>query len=123
MEQSQSEVTITTDGRYLRVTVCGPAMRGGLLRVLERVLAETKSRDIWRVLVDLTAHPAPVGTFEKYQLGTEFARLAHRRLTLAVVSRAELVDHFFETVARNRGGAVAVFTEEAAALHWLIGAE
>jgi hypothetical protein len=118
----QSEVTVTTDGRYLRLAVSGPVMRGSLLRLLETVFAETKSRDMWRVLVDLTRVSTPVGTFEKYQLGTEFARGADRRLTLAVVARPELVDHFFETVARNRGGAVAVFTEEAAALHWLIGA-
>jgi hypothetical protein len=118
----QSEITVTTDGHYLRVTLSGPAMRGDLLRLLERVFTETKSHDIWRVLVDLTSLATPVGTFEKYQLGTEFARGADRRLTMAVVARSELVDHFFETVARNRGGAVAVFTEEAAALHWLIGA-
>jgi hypothetical protein len=118
----QSEITVTTDGRYLRLTLSGPAMRGSLLRLLERIFAETQARDIWRVLVDLTGVSSPVGTFEKYQLGTEFARAADRRLTLAVVARSELVDHFFETVARNRGGAVAVFTEESTALHWLIGA-
>jgi hypothetical protein len=119
----QPEITVTTDGRYLRLTLGGPAERGGLLRVLERIFTETKAQNIWRVLVDATAMPTPVGTFEKYQLGTEFARVADRRMRLAVVGRPELVDHFFETVARNRGGAVAVFTEEGAALHWLIGAE
>jgi hypothetical protein len=118
----QTEITVTTDGRYLRLTLSGPAMRGSLLRLLERIFAETQSRDIWRVLLDLTGVPTPVGTFEKYQLGAEFARAADRRLTMAVVARSELVDHFFETVARNRGGAVAVFTEESTALHWLIGA-
>jgi hypothetical protein len=119
----QPEITVATEGGYLRVTLCGPAMQGVLLRLLERVIAETKERDIWRVLVDLMAVQKPVGVLEKYQLGTEFARVADRRLTVAVVARAELVDHFFETVARNRGGAVTVFTEEPAALHWLMGAK
>jgi hypothetical protein len=116
-------ITVTLEESYLRLTLGGPAMRGSLLRLLERIFAEIQARDIWRVLVDLTAVSIPVGTFEKYQLGTEFARAADRRLTMAVVARSELVDHFFETVARNRGGAVAVFTEESAALHWLIGAK
>lgn len=117
----QPDVMVITEGPYLRVTLRGPALRGGLLQVLERVFAETQSHNVWRVLVDLMSVPTPVGTFEKYQLGTEFARRADRRLTVAVLARTELVDHFFETVARNRGGAVAVFTEESAALHWLVG--
>jgi hypothetical protein len=118
----QSEITVTTDGVYLRVTLGGPGIPGGLLGLLERTVAETKSRNIWLVLVDMMAVRAPVGTFEKYQVGIELVRVADRRMRLAAVGRPVLVDHFFETVARNRGGAVAVFTEESAALHWLIGA-
>ncbi len=118
----QSEITVTTDGVYLRVTLGGPGIPGGLLRLLERIVAETKSRDIWLVFLDMRAVRVPVGTFEKYQVGIELVRVADRRMRLAGVGRPELVDHFFETVARNRGGAVAVFTEESAALHWLIGA-
>jgi hypothetical protein len=119
----QPELTVTTDGRYLRVTLCGPSIQGGLLRLLERIVAETKSRDIWLVLLDLLALQTPVGTYEKYQVGIELVRIADRRMRLAGVGRPELVDHFFETVARNRGGAVAVFTDEPAALRWLMGAE
>src|ERR1700733_265848 len=118
----QFEITVPTDGSYLRVTGSGPAMRGDLHRLLERIFAETRSRDVWRVLLDLTKIQTPVGTFERYQLGMEFARSADRRLKLAGVGRPEFVDHFFETVARNRGGAVAVFTEESSALDWLTGA-
>jgi hypothetical protein len=119
----QPELTVTTDGRYLRLTLDGPSVQGGLLRLLERIVAETKSRDIWEVLVDAVAIRTPLGTYEKYQVGIELVRIADRRMRLAVVGRPELVDHFFETVARNRGGAVAVFTEEPAALHWLMGAK
>src|SRR5277367_2981198 len=119
----QPEITVTTDGRYLRLTLGGPSVHGGLLRLLERIVAETKSRDIWQVLIDAMAIQTPLGTFEKYQVGIELVRIADRRMRLAVVGRSELIDHFFETVARNRGGAVAVFTEEGPALHWLIGAE
>jgi hypothetical protein len=118
----QSEITVTTDAGYLRVTIAGPAIHGGLLRLLDRIVSETKSRDIWLVLVDMMAVQAPVGTFEKYQVGIELVRVADRRMRLAAVGPPALVDHFFETVARNRGGAVAVFTDESAALHWLIGA-
>ena len=49
----QSEITVTTDGVYLRVTPGGPGIPGGLLRLLERIVAETKSRDIWLVLLNV----------------------------------------------------------------------
>jgi hypothetical protein len=115
------EIRVTKDSGFLRVTLRGPATRPNLLGVLERVLAETKLEDTWRVLVDGTGVLAPLGTILKYELGIELARIADRRMTMAVVGRPEAVDHFFETVARNRGGSVRVFTDETAALHWLLG--
>jgi hypothetical protein len=74
------------------------------------------------VLVDATHGRSPIGAFDKFEIGVQLASTADRRLILAVVARAEEVDHFFETVARNRGGAVRVFTDEATALQWLLGA-
>jgi hypothetical protein len=117
----QFAITVTKDGGFLRVTIRGPATRTNLLGAVERIIVETKLEDIWRVLVDATGAPATLGAFDKYQIGVEFARVADRRMTMAVVARAEIVDHFFETVARNRGGPVRVFTDETAALHWLLG--
>jgi hypothetical protein len=114
------DIKVTKDSGFLRVTIRGPATRTNLFRVLERIRVETKLEDTWRVLVDATGLPPP-GTVEKYELGIEFARTADRRMTMAVVGRPEAVDHFFETVARNRGGSVRVFTDETAALHWLLG--
>lgn len=41
-------------------------------------------------------------------------------MIMTVFARAELVDYFFETVARNRGASVRVFTHEGTALQWLL---
>ena len=95
------------------------ATRGILLRALARAIAETQSRRIWRVLCDATAVDTPIGTCEKYEIGAELARAADRHMIMAVVARAELIDYFFETVARNRGASVRVFTHEATAHQWL----
>jgi hypothetical protein len=53
---------------------------------------------------------------EKYDVGTELARTADRRMVFAVVVRSELIDH---SVARDRGASVRVFVNEATALQWL----
>src|ERR1700679_350228 len=110
---------ITEEHGFLRLTLTGPATRGILLRALAQAIAETQSRHIWRVLCDATEVPTPVSTSEKYEIGAEVARAADRRMILAVVARAELIDYFFETVARNRGASVRVFTHEATARQWL----
>lgn len=113
------ESVVIEEDDFLRLTLNGQATRGILLRVLAQAMAETKARDIWRVLCDASAVPAPIGTSEKFEIGAELARTAHRRMIVAVVARPELVDYFFETVARNRGGSVRVFTQESTALQWL----
>jgi hypothetical protein len=116
------EITVTQADGFLRMTIRGAGTRNNLLRTLERIIAETQSQDTWRVLLDATAAKGIPGAFDKFEIGVQLARAADRRLRLAVVARFEAVDHFFETVARNRGGAVRVFTDEAGALHWLLGA-
>ncbi len=113
------EITVIQAGGFLRMAACGAGSRNNMLRTLERMIAETRSQNIWRVLLDATAVEGIPGAFDKFELGVQLARAADRRMRLAVVARVEAVDHFFETVARNRGGAVRVFTDEARALHWL----
>jgi hypothetical protein len=110
---------ITEEDGFLRLTLNGRATRGILLRALTQVIAETKARNIWRVLCDASAVVAPISTSEKFETGVELARSADRRMMMAVFARAELVDYFFETVARNRGASVRVFTQEGTALQWL----
>jgi hypothetical protein len=115
----KAEATIKQEDGFLRLSLNGRMTRGTLLRALAQIVAETKSRNIWRVLCDARSVPAPIGTSEKFEAGTELARSADRRMILAVVAGPELVDYFFETVARNRGASVRVFTNEATALQWL----
>ena len=114
------EVTVSKDSGFLRIAVRGPATRANLLVTLQRIIGETKSQDVWRVLLDARGAGAAIGAFDKFEIGVELARAADRRMRLAVVAVPAAVDHFFETVARNRGGAVRVFTDEAAALEWLL---
>jgi hypothetical protein len=114
------KITVSDDGAYLRTAVTGRSSRGNLLTALQRIVGEARSREMWRVLVDATGIPPPMSTFEKYDLALEFSRIADPQLKTAIVARVEMVDHFFETVARNRGVGVMVFTQEAPALEWLL---
>jgi hypothetical protein len=115
-------ITVAEEGTFLRITLAGPASRTNLLAALQRLITEVTSRNVWRVLVDANGLPSPLGTFEKYEFALEVARVSDPRMKTAVVARPEMVDHFFETVARNRGVGVMVFSKEAPALEWLLDA-
>jgi hypothetical protein len=120
---SAFQIEIAEEGGVLRFTFNGPGTYAHLLRAVAAVITETKTRDIWHVLCDATAMTAPTGAFEKFEAGVELARGADQRLKMAVVARVEAIDYIFENVARNRGVAVAVFKNEAAALQWLLNAK
>jgi hypothetical protein len=116
------EITIIEEGGILRFTLRGPGTHAHLLRAVTAIINETKSREIWHVLCDATAMTPPRGAFEKFEAGVELARGADRRMKLAVVARVEAIDYIFEDVTRNRGVSVAVFSNEGAALQWLLSA-
>jgi hypothetical protein len=116
------EITTIEEGGILRFTLKGPGTYAHLLRAVVAIITETKSREIWRVLCDATAMTTPAGAFEKFEAGVELARGADPRMKMAVVARVEAIDYIFENVTRNRGVAVAVFSNEGAALQWLLNA-
>jgi hypothetical protein len=116
------EITTIEEGGILRFTLKGPGTYAHLLRAVAAIITETKSREIWRVLCDATAMTTPAGAFEKFEAGVELARGADPRMKMAVVARVEAIDYIFENVTRNRGVAVAVFSNEGAALQWLLNA-
>lgn len=79
-----------------------------------------------RLLVDFRglALSAPPTTFERFQLGERAAAEgAPAGIVVALVGGPPVVDpeHFGATVAANRGLRVQVFSEEPAALAWLVG--
>jgi hypothetical protein len=117
------EITAIEEGGILRFALKGPGTYAHLLRAVAAIITETKSREIWRVLCDATAMTAPTGAFEKFEAGVELARGADPRMKMAVVARVETIDYIFENVTRNRGVAVAVFSNEGAALQWLLSAK
>lgn len=116
------EIEVIEQSGILRITLKGPGTHAHLLHAVAAIINETKSREIWHVLCDAMALTPPLGAFEKFEAGVELARGADRRMRMAVLARAEAIDYIFEDVTRNRGVSVAVFSNEAEALQWLLSA-
>jgi hypothetical protein len=117
---NEFEIETTEEPGMLRFTLKGPATHANFLRAVAAITEETKSRDLWHVICDVTAVIFPLGAFEKFEAGVELARTADWRMKMAVIAQVEGIDYVFENVARSRGVSAAVFGNEAAALHWLL---
>jgi hypothetical protein len=122
MDGDDFQTVVTEGAGFVRITVSGPFTRARFGRLVQRIVAEAGSRGETRVLVDLQAVPMNLSTMDRYEMGVAAGRLLVGVKVVVIATRA-VVDHFAETVARNRGAVVGVFTEEAAALKWLLGPE
>jgi len=116
--------TFVADGPgFIRITVAGPYSWARLDRLLRRIAAESATRAISRVLLDATAVPVKLSTIDKYTMGVMVALRLGGSVKVALLGSPVTIDGFGETVARNRGANVGVFTDQAAAIRWLVGPE
>jgi hypothetical protein len=120
VDEEDFQLAVTEGPGFVRIGLSGPYSRRRRDRLLSRIAAECEARNLQRVLVDSTAVPVQLSTLDSYELGVEAARRFGARVRVALVAHPVTVDHFGETVARNRGANVGVFTDETAARAWLI---
>lgn len=73
-----------------------------------------------KALIDARTLDVALGTMGLFQAGTDAAHLTRSGLRIALLARPDMLDPFFEDVARNRGGDVGVFTDADAARAWLM---
>ena len=86
-----------------------------------------REHNISKLLIDTTqwtGHESP-DTLERYNVASEFAKVASSTVKLAMIVRPEMMDpeKFEVTVAKNRGMMGNVFDSEEDALAWLLNPE
>jgi hypothetical protein len=92
-------------------------------RLLKSVLKAPKARRQRQLLVDLSpVENNHLTTLERYKLGVESATLLTDVERVATLARVDQIDkeRFGETVARNKGLDVRVFSDPEKALTWLL---
>ena len=119
MPSEESRFEVSEDAGCVRLVVRGQFSRALFTQLLQRVIEETTARRNPRALIDGRDVPLSMSTITRYEIGVQLADSIGGGIRLAVLLLPEAVDGFAETVARNRGATVRVFTDEAAALQWL----
>jgi len=88
---------------------------------LKIIYAKCEVEGIFKVNMNiLSVKGIDIPTLERYFLGVEAAEQLKFKVKLSIVWHSEYLNHFGESVAKNRGGQVGVFGNSDSALKWLL---
>lgn len=117
------DVSFREESRFVWVQFNGAWNLDHFPALLETIRKECGARQCALLLVDLlTLKNQEISTFERYRMGLGAASLASGIRRLAALARPDQIDpqRFGETVARNRGMNIRVFTDLGTAQSWLL---
>lgn len=112
---------------YVRIEVSGDFFLEAILPLCDRFFEVTASAGQDAMLVDARSVTGREPTMaERYQWAVRVADAQARhqpRIRVALLGHEPLIhpERFGEIVVTNRGGLIRTFTEEVAALEWLLG--
>lgn len=120
LDASQIRIDVEEHPGYLRFRMIGTYDFEDF-RLANRAMREAcAERGAAKALIDLVSVRGEVPQFDRYNLGIEFAAVWGHSPKVAILAPVSQVNSFFENTAVNRQARVKVFSDERAALMWLI---
>jgi len=115
------QIEITKAEGYLQVTFSGPFSPDGARESIDAMVSACEKESCLKVLFDCRPMTGDLTVSDRFETGTYGASKIPGHVKIAMLGREDQLsaDNFFETVARNRGVNITVFTEADAALEWL----
>jgi hypothetical protein len=116
------QVEIVKKKDHLLVTVSGTFSPELSMESIDAMVTAAKKEDCKMILLDCRPMGGEIGVLERFESGRYGALTIPRTFKIALLARKDQVspDKFFQTVARNRGVNLTVFTENDEALGWLM---
>jgi hypothetical protein len=105
---------------YLLVKVYGQWDEFAAKEEIEALREEADLRGITRLLLDVRNMQPPESQMTRLATGEHIAKIWPRPFKVVALADPELIDGFTENVAVSRGALFTVFSEEIAALEWLL---
>lgn len=115
------QVEIVKKKDYIYVTVSGIFSPKLSEDSIDEMVAAGKKENCKKVLLDIRPMTGEIGVLDRFESGRYGALTIPRTFKIAVLGRADQIspDKFFQTVARNRGVNLKVFSEFEETLEWL----
>jgi hypothetical protein len=106
---------------YLHITFSGPFTPAGAKESIDAMVSACAREGSSKVLFDCRPMTGDMTVSDRFETGAYGGLKIPGGVKIAMLGRGDQIspDNFFETVARNRGVNVTVFTEIDAALEWL----
>jgi hypothetical protein len=105
---------------YLAATASGEWTEANILKFIADIRRESDLAGQFRILLDLRGMHRPDNEMIRYLTGIHVAKTFDSRYRLSAIGVSDNVNHFAENVAANRGTRIRAFTDERAAVDWLL---
>jgi hypothetical protein len=118
-----SPLEIVKKEDFLHMTFSGPFSLDAAKRSVDDMVAACKKENCAKVLFDCRPMTGDLTVLDRFDVGQYGEGRIPQSVKIAMLGRDDqiLPDRFFETVARNRGVNVTLFTETDEAIKWLKG--
>jgi len=113
------DVQVKQENGYLFIAVAGDYSLIDSRDLIHRVKQESKNSGYRDVLLDTTGVAGTIPHLDLFELGVHCAEVWKAAFRVAIISRDEGINKFFEDVAGNRGVRVLVVANQDTAIQWL----
>ena len=104
---------------YLKIRITGENPYEDVEELLMTIKRLFEQNNRHKVLVDANSIVIP-SEIEKFRIGEMGVEVLGKRVRIALFTKPEYINKFFENVAVNRGGQLYVAGSEKEALDWLL---
>jgi hypothetical protein len=114
-------ITYNQESDYIHATTSGILNGKSTISLVQKLMAAVSEHHCQRILHDLCNAKVDLETYEIYNIPELIKITGYSNTRRALVFASEAQDFsFFETVSKNQGQNVQVFSNLAEARHWLI---
>jgi hypothetical protein len=117
-----NQIEIVKKDNYLHVTVSGIFSPELSEDSIDNMVAAAKKDEFTKILFDIRPMSGEIGVLDRFESGRYGALIIPQNFKIAMLGRNDQIspDKFFQTVVRNRGVNLKVFSEFEKAIEWLM---
>ncbi|MHC2069081.1 hypothetical protein ACYFX5_16545 [Bremerella sp. T1] len=105
---------------YLEYVCSGEHVFDDWVELLQQIRADATRKEETRILINVLGLLQPIDNMMRYRLGLLVGEKIGASLKVAALNPADEVNHFWETVAHNRGSNVQAGSDRDALVTWLL---
>jgi hypothetical protein len=118
-----AEVEYFEHDGYLLVRVGAPWTQNTAISAIDGAKSEAGKRGYNRIVFDLTKWVKPDMEITRFVSGEYLAKALRAPFKVAAYAAPEVINKFGENAAVNRGAIFRIFSDENAAIQWLMAGE